>query len=317
MSEYNENSIETIKDALPNHWVYSAPKRIQPYLQLARYDRPIGYWLLALPGFIGLVFAGLQYGLTFDDIKWAALLFIGSVAMRGAGCTYNDIIDKNLDAKVERTALRPIPAGTISVKNALIWTMLQCLVGLGVLLCLPRLAQIIALCAIPLVCAYPFMKRITWWPQAWLGLTFNWAVLVAYAIKAGALSPSVICLYFALMLWTISYDTLYACQDQEDDAMIGVKSTARLFGDKLQSRIVIVHFIWLILAVIALQIEGGLRSPSGLAVLPMLFHLQWQRRVISRPDPDYLALFKSNIWAGWLLVWGILAKVIFSHITGM
>lgn len=316
MSPNTENSpnpdLSPIKDAKSTHWVYHMPAGLRPYLQLARYDRPVGFWLLALPCFIGLAFAGFKNGYALTDFKWAALLFIGSVAMRGAGCTYNDIIDRDLDAKVDRTALRPIPAGTVSVRMAFIWTCVQGLIGLGVLLCLPRMAQIISLCAIPLVAAYPFMKRITWWPQAWLGLTFNWGVLVAYTIKSGTLSIGILCLYFGLMLWTISYDTLYACQDKEDDALIGVKSTARLFGDKLQSRLLMIHFIWLVLTVSALQIEGGLNSPAGIAALPMLLHLTSQRKALAKSDPDYLALFKSNIWAAGLLIVGIL---IFAPIT--
>ena len=226
---------DTIQDAEKNHWVYKMPLKWRPYLQLARYDRPVGYWLLALPGWIGLAFASLSHGVAITDIKWAILILIGAIAMRGAGCTYNDIVDRDLDAKVERTAKRPIPAGTVSVKRARIWLFAQCFGGLLVLLTLPRFAQIVALCSIPLVAAYPFMKRITWWPQVWLGLTFNWAVLVAYAIKTGTLSPAVMILYIGLIFWTVGYDTIYACQDIEDDALIGVKSTARRFGKRIKS----------------------------------------------------------------------------------
>lgn len=225
---------DVIKDAAKTHWVYRAPKNLRPYLQLSRFDRPIGYWLLTLPGWIGLAFASLSHGFAQSDLKWAALILIGAIAMRGAGCTYNDIVDQDLDAKVERTALRPLPAGTISVKQAWIWLLAQCAVGLIVLLCLPRLAQIISLCSIPLVAAYPFMKRITWWPQVWLGMTFNWAVLVAYAAKTGEVSGPLFILYFGLIFWTVGYDTIYACQDIADDAMIGVKSTARRFGKRVK-----------------------------------------------------------------------------------
>ena len=170
---------DVIKDASRTHWVYRAPKGLRPYLQLSRLDRPVGYWLLTLPGWIGLAFAGLMpntlHGLNANNavafllpstLKWAALILIGAIAMRGAGCTYNDIVDKDLDTKVERTALRPLPAGTVSTKQAWVWLMLQCGIGFIVLLCLPKPAQIVSLCSIPLVAAYPFMKRITWWPQA-------------------------------------------------------------------------------------------------------------------------------------------------------
>ena len=232
---------ETIQDAEKNHWVYRMPPAWRPYLQLSRLDRPIGYWLLAIPGWIGLAFASLSHGLAWTDLKWAALIFIGAIAMRGAGCTYNDIVDRDLDAQVERTALRPIPADTVSVKQAWIWLLAQCLVGLVVLLFLPRLAQIISLCSIPLVAAYPFMKRITWWPQVWLGMTFNWAALVAYAIKTNTLNLGIALLYLSFVFWTIGYDTIYACQDKEDDALIGVKSTARRFGKHVKLGLSLIH----------------------------------------------------------------------------
>ena len=199
-----------IKDSEKGHWVNRSPLSMRPYLQLSRLDRPVGYWLLTLPGWIGLAFATLSHGFVVSDLKWAALILIGAIAMRGAGCTYNDIVDQDLDAQVERTAMRPLPAGTVTNKQAWIWVFAQCALGLGVLLCLPRLAQIISLCSIPLVAAYPFMKRITWWPQLWLGLTFNWAVLVAYAAKTETVSLPLFILYAGLIFWTVGYDTIYA-----------------------------------------------------------------------------------------------------------
>ena len=162
-----------IKDSDKGHWVNRSPLSMRPYLQLSRLDRPVGYWLLALPGWIGLAFATLSHGFASSDLKLAVLILIGAIAMRGAGCTYNDIVDQDLDRQVERTALRPLPAGTVTTQQAWIWLLAQCGVGLIVLLCLPRLAQIISLCSIPLVAAYPFMKRITWWPQIWLGMTLT------------------------------------------------------------------------------------------------------------------------------------------------
>lgn len=251
---------DTIKDAEKNHWVYHAPKSLRPYLQLARYDRPVGYWLLALPGWIGLAFASLSHGFASSDLKWAALILIGAVAMRGAGCTFNDIIDRDLDAKVERTALRPIPAGTVSLKQAWMWLGLQCAIGFIILLCLPRLAQIISLCSIPLVAAYPFMKRITWWPQVWLGMTFNWAVLVAYAAKTGTISPAVCVLYAGLIFWTIGYDTIYACQDIEDDMKVGNKSTAIRFGKRIKLGVGLSYFICLSLLSYAFYTSGSFAS---------------------------------------------------------
>lgn len=317
---------ETLKDAEKNHWVYRMPKGWIPYLQLSRLDRPIGYWLLTLPGWIALSFAGLSQGLSWTDLKWAGLILIGAIAMRGAGCTYNDIVDRDLDAQVDRTALRPIPAGTASVKQAWTWLLAQCLVGLGVLLCLPRLAQIIALCSIPLVAAYPFMKRITWWPQVWLGLTFNWAALVAYAAKTGELSPAAVMLYVGLIFWTIGYDTIYACQDIEDDAFVGIKSTARRFGKRVKMGVGISYLICTILMAFAIASEGlyaefrcgsfvydpwewGMPPQftgfvASIYSVPLFFmHLLLQFLRIDSSNPQIsLKLFKTNLWAGFLLI---------------
>ncbi len=311
---------ETIKDAQKNHWVYRAPENWRPFLQLSRLDRPIGYWLLALPGWIGLAFASLSHGLEWTDLKWAALIFIGAIAMRGAGCTYNDIVDRDLDAQVDRTALRPIPAGTVSVKQAWLWLFAQCFIGLLVLLTLPRFAQIVAVCSIPLVAAYPFMKRITWWPQVWLGLTFNWAVLVAYAIKTDMLSPGVIVLYLGLMFWTVGYDTIYACQDMEDDALIGVKSTARRFGKNIKLGIGLSFALSVSLITYAYALNVGMSfslvrmiwyqnywHPSLIYALPMFIplalHFVWQVWTLKTENSaNALGRFKSNFGAALILI---------------
>ena len=310
-----------IKDSEKGHWVNRSPLSMRPYLQLSRLDRPVGYWLLTLPGWIGLAFATLSHGFVVSDLKWAALILIGAIAMRGAGCTYNDIVDQDLDAQVERTAMRPLPAGTVSNKQAWIWVFAQCAVGLGVLLCLPRLAQIISLCSIPLVAAYPFMKRITWWPQLWLGLTFNWAVLVAYAAKTETVSLPLFILYAGLIFWTVGYDTVYACQDIEDDMKIGVKSTARKFGKQVKLGTGISYSITIALLTLALfhnpLISAGKRlCPShgelpypdlryfGLfLVIPFALQLIWQLFRFQQNDgPRSLKLFKSNTMAAFLLI---------------
>lgn len=298
-----------IADSSKTHWVYRAPLSLRPYLQLSRLDRPVGYWLLTLPGWIGLSFATLSHGFAWSDLTWAALILIGAIAMRGAGCTYNDIVDQDLDAKVERTALRPLPAKTITTKQAWIWVFAQCLVGLIVLLCLPRLAQIIALCSIPLVAAYPFMKRITWWPQVWLGLTFNWAVLVAYAAKTGEVSLPLLILYAGLIFWTIGYDTIYACQDIEDDAMIGVKSSARGFGEKVKFAVSACYAVLLLLIILSVLMAVPARHPTDFIFMALLMsapfaaHLFWQIKSFSlSADTLYLKLFKSNFWAGLILI---------------
>ncbi len=299
---------KTIKDSVAGGWVERMPERLRPYLRLSRYDRPIGFWLLALPGWIGLVFAGLSLGFTWADLKWAVLIAIGAVAMRGAGCTYNDIVDRDLDAKVERTALRPLPAGTITLKQAWIWLALQCLVGLAVLAFFPRLAQIIAVSSLALVAAYPFMKRITYWPQAWLGLTFNWAVLVAYSTKTGEVGTPLFLLYTGLVFWTIGYDTIYACQDTEDDALIGVKSTARLFGNKTRFWVGTAYGLCCLLLVLA--IYAATKTPFiVLTATPFAGHLVWQMTRFKQSTavdcPDYLGLFKSNRTAALLLILGL------------
>lgn len=298
-----------IKDAESTHWVYRAPGNLRPYFQLARYDRPVGYWLLALPGWIGLAFASLSHGFALSDLKWAGLILIGAIAMRGAGCTYNDIVDRDLDAQVDRTALRPIPAGTVSVKQAWMWLGLQCFVGLVVLLCLPRLAQVISLCSIPLVAAYPFMKRITWWPQVWLGMTFNWAVLVTYAIKTGAINPPVLVLYAGLIFWTIGYDTIYACQDIEDDAMVGIKSTARRFGAQIKSGVLVTYVLCFCFVTLSTFLIGPTRLglltdlPPFWMFVPFGWHLISQVRKFDPGNPTTsLAIFKSNTKAAWIAI---------------
>lgn len=315
-----------MKDAKKTHWVYKTPHKWQPFLQLSRLDRPIGYWLLTLPGWIGLAFAALSSGVSLIDLKWAALILIGAIAMRGAGCTYNDIIDQDIDAKVDRTALRPLPAGTINNKQAWIWLFAQCFIGLIVLLYLPRLAQIISLLSIPLVAAYPFMKRITWWPQLWLGMTFNWAVLVAYAAKTGEISAPLLLLYAGLIFWTVGYDTIYACQDIEDDAFAGIKSTAQRFGSHVKAGVSISYVLSfsLIYAAIILHIvhsgkyineAANIRIlqtaiDAGLASVLFGVHLIWQ---IMRFQPDNsaraLSIFKSNLWAGLILTIWLLPQI--------
>ena len=316
------NTDHTIKDSVSGGWVEHMPNRLRPYLRLSRYDRPIGFWLLALPGWIGLAFAALTHGYDKGDLKWAILIGIGAIAMRGAGCTYNDIIDRDLDRRVERTALRPLAAGTISVKSAWVWLALQCLIGLAVLTFFPRLSQIIALSSLALVAAYPFMKRITFWPQAWLGLTFNWAVLVAYSAKAGHVSAPLISLYIGLVFWTIGYDTIYACQDIEDDAMIGVKSTARLFGNKTKTGVGILYGLCFFNLSIALPYEVMLLGHSQfqtqtsdsqylapilcLLLFPFALHLFWQVRALKIENgASCLTLFKSNRTAALLLIAGL------------
>lgn len=291
-----------VPDSIPKSWVDRAPDALRPYLRLARYDRPIGFWLLAIPCWMGLALARIPDGFQWSDLWLAALFGVGAVAMRGAGCAYNDIIDRDLDARIARTADRPLAAGTISLKRAWAFLFAQCLVGLLVLVQLPLPAIFTGLAALGLVAAYPFMKRITWWPQAWLGLTFNWGIPVAYVAVAGGFDLAAGLLYAAAVFWTLGYDTIYACQDKEDDALVGVKSSARALGRGARSGVAIFYVLTAALAGAAGLAAGA--APAFLAGFAVFAaHLGWQA---VRLDPDKgalcLALFKSNREAGLILV---------------
>ena len=292
-----------VADSLPKTWVDRAPEPFRPFLRLARYDRPIGFWLLAIPCWTGLLLARLASGAPaqLTDLGWALLFALGAIAMRGAGCTYNDIVDRDLDKRVERTADRPLAAGTISVRAAWLFLLAQCLVGFIVLMQLPPLARWVALGSLALVAAYPFMKRITWWPQAWLGLTFNWGVLVGYAAISGSIDAAAIALYVSSLFWTLGYDTIYACQDMEDDAMVGVKSTALALQSNLTLWLWIFYAVAAALAALAGVLAG---APLWLAllILPYAFHLFDQIRKTDPADAAAcLAVFKSNRTTGLLL----------------
>ncbi|NWH07508.1 MAG: 4-hydroxybenzoate octaprenyltransferase [Alphaproteobacteria bacterium] len=288
-------------DAVPLSFVDRAPGFVQPYLRLARLDRPIGWQLLFLPSAASLALAS-PFASSWLEILNLALLFLaGAIAMRGAGCTYNDIIDRNIDAKVERTRGRPIPSGAVSVRAAFIFLAAQCLIGLLVLVQLNLFAIVLGLASLLLVGAYPFMKRITDWPQAWLGLTFNWGALMGWAAVTGSLGAAPILLYLGCAFWTLGYDTIYALQDKEDDALIGVRSTARLFGHRSA------HFVFLFYAAaILFWFAAGFVAGSGLvfALLLMLpaMHLVSQVLRIDIDDgAGALRLFKSNRDTGLLL----------------
>jgi len=303
-------------DAVRGSWVASAPAFARPYLQLSRYDRPAGFWLLGLPCIIGLALARIPAGFVPADALLGLFFAIGAIAMRGAGCTYNDILDRDIDAKVARTALRPLPSGAVSLKEAWAWLLLQCLVGLGVLLCLPDFAKLVALGAIPMVALYPLMKRITWWPQVWLGLTFNWGVLVAAASVRGELTAPDLVLYAGLVLWTLGYDTIYAIQDLEDDALVGVKSTARRFGASVRPAVSIIYLLCIALCATAGWMSAG--AWGALATLPFALHLvQQAMRTDAANGRLALVLFRANRDAGVLLFagWAFIAAPIWT-ITG-
>ena len=293
------------------NWVDSlAPVWSRPYLRLARFDRPIGSWLLLLPCWWS---AALAAGLARETsaLPWVLMLFfIGAFAMRGAGCTWNDISDRDLDAKVERTRSRPIPAGQVSVAGAFAFLVLQALVGLTVLLQFNGFAIVTGIASLVIVAAYPFMKRITWWPQVVLGLAFSWGALMGFAVTLGTLGLPAILLYAGAIAWVIGYDTIYAHQDREDDALIGVKSTALLFGDNTRTMLTIFYALALLLIGIAIRLcVCGWLAYAGLFAFSL--HLVWQIRSIRIDDAALCQrLFHSNRDAGLMLFAGLVADAL-------
>ena len=292
------------------------PAAAWPYARLMRLDRPIGTWLLLFPCWWGLFLAVDQSPLTqpwqlpsqTGHILGSVLLFaIGSVVMRGAGCTYNDIVDRDFDAKVARTALRPIPSGQVSVRRATVFLIAQLLVGLLILLTFNRFAIMLGVLSLALVFTYPLMKRITYWPQAFLGLTFNWGALMGWAAVTGSLALPTLLLYAGGIAWTLHYDTIYAHQDKEDDALVGVKSTALKLGAQTKPWLAGFSIATVILFEIAVAL-AHLGWPAMLAVAAVALHLTWQILTVELDDPaDCLAKFRSNRWIGWLLLIGIIA----------
>ncbi len=299
----------TPADALPASWVEHAPQRLRPWARLARLDRPIGTWLLFWPCLFGLILgaaADERRFLEWRDLYYVLLFGIGALVMRGAGCTFNDIVDRDIDAKVARTADRPIPSGAISVTGAVLFLIAQCLVGLGVLIQFNGFAVALGAASLLLVAAYPFMKRITWWPQAWLGLTFNWGTLLGFAAQTGRLDLGDAVLYAGLIFWTLGYDTIYAHQDKDDDELIGVKSTARLLGK--DSRVWILRFyaiaFTLILAAGFIEHTGWL---FAFAMLAAGAHLLWQVKKLDVDNAgNCLALFRANRQTGALIALALL-----------
>ena len=307
------NSNETLKtkDAVKNHWVNTImPNATRPYLRLARADRPIGTWLLLWPCWWSIALASSNG--TLPDFWLLGLFAIGAFVMRGAGCTLNDIVDRNYDGMVERTALRPIPAGEVSLLQAFIFMGFLCLIGLAVLLELNPFTITLGVSSLSLVVIYPFMKRITYWPQLVLGLTFNWGALMGWAAVTGNLGPAPLALYVAGIFWTLGYDTIYAHQDKDDDILIGVKSTALKLGDKTKSWLVFFYTTALLLFAYAGVSAGGGMIFVGATAL-MAIQLFWQVKTVNIEDSENcLAVFKSNTNAGWILFLGIIADKMFN-----
>ncbi|MGH7028134.1 4-hydroxybenzoate octaprenyltransferase [Brevundimonas sp.] len=315
-------STAPLPDAARQNWVDRyAPEGLKPWLKLGRFDRPIGIWLLLLPGWQGIMLALNQYDRPFGFYElWLIAGFaIGASLMRGAGCAVNDIVDRDFDAQVARTAMRPIPAGQISVKQAWAFVAGLCLISLCILLSMNLTSVLLGALSLGLVAAYPFMKRITWWPQAWLGLTFNWGALLGFAAATGGLfslgwlhaeglnqmghlALSALLLYAGGVFWTLGYDTIYALQDIEDDVMAGVKSSARRLGSQVKPGVAVFYVLAVLLAGAA-GFTAGLGPVFYVGLAAYALHLAWQVKAL-KPEDGVLALrlFKSNREAGLILL---------------
>lgn len=299
-------------DAARGNWVdRSAPLWMRPFLRLARADRPIGSWLLVIPCWWSVAMAAMIVGWSLQALLLLALFAIGSVAMRGAGCTWNDILDRDIDGMVERTRSRPLPSGQVGLKAAFGFLALQCLAGLLVLVCLPPFAIIVALSSLGVVVIYPLMKRVIWIPQLVLGLAFSWGALMGFAALLEALPASAFLLYAGSVAWVVGYDTIYAHQDREDDAIVGVKSSARLF--ERSTKPWLVFFYGLAVALIGLAVAeagGGAFAWIGLALFAG--HLARQIVRLDIDDPaGCLNVFRSNRDAGLILFAGFALQAAF------
>jgi 4-hydroxybenzoate polyprenyltransferase len=289
--------IEIVPDSQYRGIVAALPEPLRSFALLARFDRPIGWWLLYWPCLFGL---GLSGGMA-RHWPLALWMLLGAVAMRGAGCVYNDIIDRDLDRQIARTAVRPLASGAVSVRAAWVWLILLALIGLIVLLQLRGAAQIVALSSLLLVAAYPYMKRITWWPQAWLGLVFSWGALVGWVAVSGQAALAMWLVYAGSIAWVIGYDSIYALQDREDDALVGVRSSARAMGGHVRFGVGIFYALAVLLWAAAMWVV----RPQALAVcalLPAALHLFWQVATLKTDDAgDPLTKFRSNRFAGFLV----------------
>ncbi|MCZ6637523.1 MAG: 4-hydroxybenzoate octaprenyltransferase [Alphaproteobacteria bacterium] len=283
-------------------WIDHLPGVVRPYFRLARLDRPIGTWLLLFPCWWSVVLASPGLAPAGRLMELAALFAAGAIVMRGAGCTFNDIVDRDLDAKVARTRMRPIPSGAVSVRAAVMFLVLELMIGLGILAMFNNFTIALGIASLALIFTYPFMKRITYWPQAWLGLTFNWGALLGFAAVTGTLGPEAVALYTAGFFWTLGYDTIYAHQDRADDLLVGIKSLALKFGANTLP--------WLMgffTAAGALMFAAGIMAGLGWAyylLLALAFaQLLWQALRVDIDDPhDCLAKFRSNRLFGWLVL---------------
>lgn len=303
-------SDERVKDAVKGHWVDTLlPHSMRPYGQLARFDRPIGWWLLLLPCWWSTALAAVAAGDGSLNFYHILLFVIGAVVMRGAGCTYNDIVDRDIDKEVARTASRPIANGRVSVFKAVLFIALLCVIGLCVLLQFNTFAIFLGFGSLGFVAIYPFMKRITNWPQVVLGFAFSWGALMGWAAHFGEISAAPIALYMGAVLWTVGYDTIYAHQDREDDVLAGVKSTARLLGDHTKPWLIVFYSGATLLFALSFFLSGaGILSFAGLAL--GAGHMIYQVTKLDINDTDEcLMMFRSNRDYGLILFAGLILDV--------
>ena len=306
----NALNAPTVPDAPPDNWVHRyAPSWFRPYARLARFDRPIGSWLLVFPCWWSLSLAEHANGATYPSIWFVILFWIGATAMRGAGCTYNDIVDRNIDAGVARTRGRPIPSGEVSAKAAAAFMVLLCLIGLVVLLQFNKYTVVLGASSLLLVAIYPFMKRVTNWPQLVLGLTFKWGALVGWTAARGVLEWPAILLYAGCITWTIGYDTLYAHQDKEDDLSLGLGSTALRFGEQTKSWVSGFYAFAIVMWALAAWM-AGVGAVGMIALAGAAAHMVWQVATLDISDPvNCLKRFKSSRDLGWLIFAGFVADM--------
>ena len=300
----------TVPDASPRNWVDRiAPVAWRPYLRLARFDRPIGAWLLLFPCWWGQALAELSLGHSYPQPWYLALFLVGAFVMRGAGCTYNDIVDKDYDASVARTAARPIPSGQVSVAEAQMFLAVLGIAGFAILIQFNLFTIALGASSLILVAVYPFMKRFTYWPQIVLGLTFKWGALVGWSAVTGSLSPAPLALYAGCVLWTVGYDTIYAHQDKEDDLLVGLKSTALRLGDATPRWLAAFYAGAVLLWGLAGALAGA-RLAFYLALTLVAIQFAWQVATLDAADPaNCLSRFKSNRLVGWALLVGIAADM--------
>jgi 4-hydroxybenzoate polyprenyltransferase len=302
---------DRVADSTGN-WVDTlAPSWLRPYLRLARADRPIGGWLLLMPCWWSAGIAAVYAGHPYPNPWHVLLFFVGAFVMRGAGCTWNDIVDRDLDAMVARTRSRPIPSGQVSVRGAIVFLVVQALIGLLVLVQFNRFTILVGIASLGVVAIYPLMKRITWWPQIVLGLAFSYGALMGWAAVFSRLEAPAFLLYAGSICWVIGYDTIYAHQDREDDALIGVKSTARLFATRTRLALIIFYS----LAVLLIGLAGAAADAGPVLVVGCILfgaHLGWQIEQLDIDDPELcLRLFKSNRDAGLILFAALIGDALY------